>query len=104
MTPNTPTWRKSSYSENGGVCVEIEISSPTWQTSSHSENGGACVQVATWTKSSHSDNGGACVEISATPAPVILIRDSKALPHAPTLHIPAPAFTTFLTALKTGTP
>ncbi|WP_159052194.1 DUF397 domain-containing protein, partial [Streptomyces niveiscabiei] len=57
MTPTPLTWRKSSYSENGGQCV----------------------QVATWHKSTHSSNGGACVEISPTPT-TTLIRDSKSLP------------------------
>ncbi|WP_411095050.1 DUF397 domain-containing protein [Streptomyces sp. 021-3] len=23
MTPNSPYWRKSSYSDNGGACVEV---------------------------------------------------------------------------------
>jgi hypothetical protein len=35
-------WRKSSYSANGGSCVEVG-----WRTSSHSANGGDCVEVAT---------------------------------------------------------
>ncbi|MFM9445122.1 DUF397 domain-containing protein [Streptomyces acidiscabies] len=76
MTPDTRIWRKSS----------------------HSNNGGQCVQVGTWHKSSHSSNGGACVEVSLAPA-TVLIRDTKSLPDAPTLTIPAPAFTTFLASL-----
>ncbi|MGX2996495.1 DUF397 domain-containing protein [Streptomyces sp. JNUCC 64] len=24
-TPETPHWQKSSYSENGGVCVEVAV-------------------------------------------------------------------------------
>lgn len=35
------TWRTSSYSSNGGNCVEVG-----WRTSSHSTNGGDCVEVA----------------------------------------------------------
>ncbi|MET8982606.1 DUF397 domain-containing protein [Streptomyces sp. NPDC004539] len=95
----TLTWRKSSYSENGGQCVEI--SSPTWRTSSYSNNGGQCVQIGTWHKSSHSNNGGACLEASLSPTTptTILIRDSKTLPNAPTLTLPAPAFTAFLNSL-----
>ncbi|GAQ55234.1 DUF397 domain-containing protein [Streptomyces acidiscabies] len=96
MTPSPLTWRKSSYSENGGQCVEVATSA--WRTSSYSNNGGQCVQVATWHKSTHSENGGACVEIAPTPT-TTLIRDSKALPNAPTLHIPTPAFTAFLASL-----
>ncbi|WP_416970227.1 DUF397 domain-containing protein [Streptomyces sp. 4F14] len=91
----THTWRKSSHSENGGVCVEVAASA--WRTSSYSNNGGQCLELAVWHKSSHSSNGGACLEISPTPT-TILIRDSKN-PSGPTLHIPTPAFTTFLAAL-----
>jgi len=99
MTSNSQIWRKSSYSDNGGQCVEV--SSPTWRTSSYSNNGGACVQVGTWHKSTHSNNGGQCLEatLSSTTDGVILIRDSKALPDAPTLTLRAPAFTTFLASL-----
>jgi len=100
MTSEPRIWRKSSYSNNGGVCVEV--SSPTWRTSSYSENGGQCVQVGTWHKSTHSENGGACLEATLAPAtavPTILVRDSKALPDAPTLTLRAPAFTTFLASL-----
>jgi hypothetical protein len=34
------TWRKSSYSANGGDCVEVG-----WRASSYSANGGNCVEV-----------------------------------------------------------
>jgi uncharacterized protein DUF397 len=37
-------WRTSSYSANGGDCVEV-----AWRTSSYSANGGSCVEVA-WPK------------------------------------------------------
>lgn len=33
-------WRKSSFSANGGSCVEV-----AWRTSSFSANGGDCVEV-----------------------------------------------------------
>jgi hypothetical protein len=46
-----------------------------WRTSSYSANGGACVQVG-WRTSSYSGNSGNCVEV--TPAPDgVLVRDSK---------------------------
>ncbi|MFI5608721.1 DUF397 domain-containing protein [Amycolatopsis sp. NPDC051903] len=35
-------WRKSSYSSNGGDCVEVG-----WHKSSYSPNGDDCVEVAT---------------------------------------------------------
>lgn len=38
--PNAIVWRTSSYSSNGGACVEVG-----WRTSSYSSNGDACVEV-----------------------------------------------------------
>ena len=37
-----------------------------WHTSSYSCNGGACVEVG-WRTSSYSDGAGACVEVAPTP-------------------------------------
>ncbi|MEU3898038.1 DUF397 domain-containing protein [Streptomyces sp. NPDC045251] len=56
-----------------------------------------------WKKSSYSGGGegNACVEI-ANRHPHITVRDSKA-PTRATLTFPTPAFTAFLTALKTPT-
>ncbi|MFI1762263.1 DUF397 domain-containing protein [Streptomyces sp. NPDC020800] len=53
-----------------------------------------------WRKSSYSgpDDGNACVEIADSPTRTA-VRDSKA-PGRATLTFPAPAFTTFLEALK----
>ncbi|MFF7753605.1 DUF397 domain-containing protein [Streptomyces sp. NPDC007971] len=53
-----------------------------------------------WRKSSYSgpDDGNNCVEIATTPTR-IAVRDSKA-PARATLTFPAPAFATFLEALK----
>ncbi|MEU1267021.1 DUF397 domain-containing protein [Streptomyces sp. NPDC005799] len=53
-----------------------------------------------WRKSSYSgpDDGNNCVELASTPTHIAL-RDSKA-PTRATLTFPAPAFTTFLEALK----
>jgi len=71
-----------------------------WFKSSYSDNtGGDCVEVALdWHKSSYSDNtGGQCVEIARTPA-TIHVRDSK-IPDGPNLHIPADAWSSFLTTL-----
>ena len=50
------SWRKSSYSGNGG---------------------GDCVEVGGWRKSSYSSNGGAdCVEAGHAPGAVV-VRDTK---------------------------
>ncbi|MFS8202511.1 DUF397 domain-containing protein [Streptomyces sp. CWNU-52B] len=55
-----------------------------------------------WRKSSHSGNeGGSCLEVLDGHPSGIPIRDSK-VPHGPALLIPAPRWTAFLTALKTG--
>ncbi|MFE0523155.1 DUF397 domain-containing protein [Streptomyces sp. NPDC058954] len=53
-----------------------------------------------WRKSSHSGEGDGndCVEIATTPTHTA-VRDSKT-PARATLTFPAPAFTTFLEALK----
>jgi hypothetical protein len=67
-------WRKSSYSANGGDCVEVG-----WRTSSYSANGGSCVEVAT----------GAS----------ILIRDTKDR-EGGTLAAPAAAWRELLSRLR----
>ncbi|MEU9989605.1 DUF397 domain-containing protein [Streptomyces sp. NPDC048045] len=53
-----------------------------------------------WRKSSYSGegDGNECVELATTPSHTA-VRDSKA-PARATLTFPAPAFTTFLEALK----
>ncbi|WP_433892248.1 DUF397 domain-containing protein [Streptomyces sp. CA-111067] len=56
----------------------------------------------TWTKSSYSgSNGGDCVEVAAGSPGTVPVRDSKN-PHGPQLTFTAPAWTAFLTALRTG--
>ncbi|MBW1603382.1 DUF397 domain-containing protein [Streptomyces sp. JJ66] len=58
-----------------------------------------------WFTSSYSDNGGACVELATNLAAsrhIVPVRDSKN-PTGPRLHLPAPAFASFLTALHTST-
>ncbi|MFD5554777.1 DUF397 domain-containing protein [Streptomyces sp. NPDC127068] len=57
-----------------------------------------------WTKSSYSGQGGTCVEwapahVSATA--VVPVRDSKD-PNGPVLHLPARAFASFVTGVKTA--
>ena len=53
-----------------------------------------------WLKSSYSGNGGQCVEV-ATNLATVPIRDSKN-PTGPVLNLPATAFITFITGVKTG--
>ncbi|AWN27757.1 DUF397 domain-containing protein [Streptomyces sp. NEAU-S7GS2] len=59
------------------------------------------VSAAQWRKSSYSNqDGGNCVEV-ADGLPVIPVRDSKA-PHGPALLFGAPAWASFVTAVKSG--
>ncbi len=67
-----------------------------WHTSSYSPNGGACVEVG-WRTSSYSPNGDACVEVAPSPGGV-LVRDSKDR-DGPVLAFPAAAWHTFRTTV-----
>jgi hypothetical protein len=92
-------WRKSTYSNNGGSCVEVAA---VWRASTHSNNGGDCVEVAhalVWQKSTHSNNGGECVEVADT-GPAVAVRDSKN-PAGPALAFTPAQWRTFTTRLTT---
>jgi Domain of unknown function (DUF397) len=67
-----------------------------WHTSSYSSNGGTCVEVG-WRTSSYSSNGDACVEVAPAPQGV-LVRDSKDRTGL-TLAVPTTAWQAFLTTL-----
>ncbi|MFJ4440049.1 DUF397 domain-containing protein [Streptomyces sp. NPDC088923] len=71
-------WRKSTYSDNGGSCVEA---------------------VADWRTSSYSNNGGQCVEVATNTPHAIPVRDSKN-PAGPHLRLTPTAFTTFVTSVQ----
>ncbi|MFD9815404.1 DUF397 domain-containing protein [Streptomyces sp. NPDC059080] len=84
----------------------MEIAAHRWFKSSYSENGGACVEIAAdrWFKSSHSNNGGACIEVTAILVAshgVVPVRDSKD-PEGPVVSVPATAFASFVTGVKAG--
>ncbi|MHC5902643.1 DUF397 domain-containing protein [Streptomyces sp. S6] len=75
-----------------------------WVKSSYSNNGGDCVEVALWTKSSYSNpgNGGDCVEVAlnlAVQGTAVPVRDSKS-PDGPILGFSTSAFTSFTESLK----
>ncbi|MGH3941810.1 MAG: DUF397 domain-containing protein [Pseudonocardiaceae bacterium] len=65
-----------------------------WHTSSYSPNGGSCVEVG-WRTSSYSGPNGGCVEVAPAPE-AMLIRDSKNR-TGPSLTFPTPAWRAFLT-------
>ncbi|KAB7846413.1 DUF397 domain-containing protein [Streptomyces mobaraensis NBRC 13819 = DSM 40847] len=53
-----------------------------------------------WRKSSYSNNDGSeCVEVAHRADSAVPVRDSKR-PHGPHLTLPAPAWTTFIDAVK----
>jgi hypothetical protein len=83
---STAVWRRSSYSNGtGGDCVEVAEAFPG---------------AAHWRKSTYSNgDGGDCVEVCDAHTAVVPVRDSKA-PHGPVLTITAPAWTSFVTSLK----
>ncbi|MFF2849552.1 DUF397 domain-containing protein [Streptomyces sp. NPDC058001] len=58
-----------------------------------------------WVKSSYSvENGGSCVEWApahASATGIVPVRDSKD-PRGPVLNLPADAFTSFVSGIKTG--
>ncbi|MFI6690425.1 DUF397 domain-containing protein [Streptomyces sp. NPDC050433] len=55
-----------------------------------------------WRKSSYSGGGnGECLEV-ADGHPVVPVRDSKS-PHGPALVFPTAGWSSFVTAVKTGT-
>lgn len=74
-----------------------------WVKSSYSNNGGNCVEVATWFTSSHSDNGGTCVEVAriGDGSGLVPVRDSKD-PSGPTLTFTADAWVAFLDGIHQG--
>ncbi|MFF9114559.1 DUF397 domain-containing protein [Streptomyces massasporeus] len=84
----TAVWRKSTYSNgSGGNCVEVAEAFPG---------------AARWRKSTYSNGtGGDCLEVCDSHTAVVPVRDSKA-PHGPVLTITAPAWTSFVTSLKTA--
>ncbi|MFD8223679.1 DUF397 domain-containing protein [Streptomyces massasporeus] len=83
---STAVWRKSTYSNgSGGDCVEVAEAFPG---------------AARWRKSTFSNgDGGNCLEVCDAHASVVPVRDSK-VPHGPVLTITAPAWTSFITSLK----
>ena len=91
MILNDLTWRKSSFSGNGGDCVEV-----AWRKSSFSADNGGCVEVA-WRKSTFSGGDGGCVEVG-WPVTGVAVRDSKNV-TGPTIAFPTKDWRAFLATL-----
>ncbi|MFF8014417.1 DUF397 domain-containing protein [Streptomyces sp. NPDC007929] len=83
----------------------IDLSTAVWRKSTYSNgSGGDCVEVAegAWRKSTYSNgDGGDCVEVCDAHTAVVPVRDSK-VPHGPVLTITAPAWTSFVTSLRSA--
>lgn len=76
-----PVWRKSSYSDANGNCVEVAF--------------------ADWRKSSYRSANSNCVEVASTKI-LVGIRDSKQHGHGPILEFSRAEWDAFLRAVKDG--
>ena len=72
-------WRKSSYSNSSGNCVEVAS--------------------ANWRKSSHSDGTGNCVEVAGADR-LVAIRDTKQGGRGPVLEFSEAAWRKFISATR----
>ncbi|MET9541887.1 DUF397 domain-containing protein [Streptomyces sp. NPDC006553] len=55
-----------------------------------------------WRSSSHSSGNGQCVEVMEDPRGAVPVRDSKTAPTGPRLSFGDGAWTSFVTAVRTG--
>src|SRR5579875_2185765 len=98
---SSPGWRRTLLSNHLGRCgmaTMDDLSRAKWRKSTYSGNGGSCVEVARWRTSSHSNNGGECVEVAADRR-AIAVRDSKD-PDGPKLVFPSASWLAFTGKLK----
>jgi hypothetical protein len=78
---------------------DLDLSRAAWRKSSYSGNGGDCVEVAAvWRKSACGGTGGSR---AGAARPAIAIRDSKD-PGGPALAVGPAAWHAFTAALKAG--
>jgi hypothetical protein len=76
-----------------------DMSRAPWRKSSYSNNGGECVEVAAWRKASCSGNGGNCVEARVAETGRVLVRDTQNRDRD-VLSIPADAWQQFTASLR----
>lgn len=71
-----------------------------WRKSSYSDANGGCIEVATgWRKSSFSDGNGGCIEVADTDRH-IAVRDTKQHGQGPVLEFATDAWREFLAEAK----
>ena len=76
------------------------LSRAAWRRSTYSGNGGQCVEVAAvWRKSTYSNNGGECVEVASGAPSVVAVRDSKD-PDGPKLAFTPAEWKAFTSTVK----
>jgi hypothetical protein len=79
---------------------DLDLSRAAWRTSTYSNNGGACVEVAAaWRTSTYSGNGGNCVEVAHVGPDVVAVRDSRD-PGGPALAFTPEQWTAFTSTVK----
>jgi hypothetical protein len=82
--------------------VSIDLAGAMWRKSSYTQGNGACVEIAFpdagWRRSTRSQGNGACVEVALTPT-VAGIRDSKQ-PDGGVVLASFPAWEAFRRAVK----
>lgn len=82
--------------------VNVDLAGALWRKSTYTQSNGACVEItfpdAAWRKSSRSQSNGECVEVAVTPA-IAGIRDSKQ-PDGGVVLADFPAWDAFRRAVK----
>ncbi|TDC78652.1 DUF397 domain-containing protein [Streptomyces hainanensis] len=79
--------------------VGTELTKTEWRKSSYSNDNGDCVEVG-WRKSSYSNqNGGDCLEVGDGVPGGLPVRDSK-VPSGDVLTFAAPAWAAFVARLR----
>lgn len=82
------------------TATDLDLSRAAWRKSTYSGNGGACVEIASvWRKSTYSNEGGQCVEVARGGPDVVAVRDSKD-PAGPKLAFTPEEWKAFTSTVK----